>query len=321
MGNYCNHLKQAESAKANNAKAEEFLVTKEKLKSLNLDKSDLATLKEASENGVIKLYILPDNNLAVPSLSVKSHENPLKYLHVRNLKCPLTKCQEKRSKLHTLIKKEGPICLHTLLGYCAQPQVLGAASSKEKAKPIPKLDRDLTVKYILENIQNNFPTMSEKTTSFLVKNFEFTKDLLKSENISEEICEHIPSECHSCPETKLLDWPYPAKRAFFISMAGFKEIKLDIKTCPTCRVAYYPDLYSRGLFPVHNKFLLSYDFLLDLYNLLVTGSSLIENIEAKFLLLGKCNGYDEEVLKTNLSNNVKNIEKITIATISTLSEQ
>ena len=85
-----------------------------------------------------------------------------------------------------------------------------------------------------------------------------------------------------------------------------------------CKVAYYPELYSEGLLPLHNKFILSFDLILDFYNQLVTGSSLIENVEAKFLLLGKCNGFEEDDLLRNLSNHSKNIEKFVIATIASL---
>ena len=320
MTNYCTHLKQAADAKANNVTAKEFLVTKEKIKSLKLDKDDLAVLGEASVNGLIPVYILPDNNLAVPALGDKSHENPLDYLHIRDLKCPLQKCREKRAKLHTLIHKEGPICLHTLLGTCTLDPVESLKDTSAKKKPVPKLDRDSTVRYIVNNIQNHFPTMSQDKSAFLVRNCKYVQYLMQAENISKEIEKHVPTECPSCPGSQLLDWPYPAKKAFFVSLGAFKEIKLDLKTCSDCRTGYYPDLFAQGLIPLHNKFLLSYDLLFDLNNLNVTGSSLIDIIEAKYLLLGMCHGQKEENLKVNLSNNAKMIEKIVIATSSTLSE-
>ena len=103
-----------------------------------------------------------------------------------------------------------------------------------------------------------------------------------------------------------------------MSMGNLKEIKMDIKTCPSCRIAYYPDLYSKGLFPLHNKFLLSYDLLMDVNNLLVTGSSLVENITEKMMLLGKCDKVSEEAVRTNISNNAKNIERVCIALIAAL---
>ena len=101
-------------------------------------------------------------------------------------------------------------------------------------------------------------------------------------------------------------------------MGNLKEIKMEIKTCPSCSVAYYPDMYSKGLFPLHNKFLLSYDLLMDVNNLLVTGSSLVENISEKMILLGKCDEVSEEAVRINISNNAKNIEKVSIALLAAL---
>ena len=103
-----------------------------------------------------------------------------------------------------------------------------------------------------------------------------------------------------------------------MSMGNLKEIQMDIKTCPSCKIAYYPELYSKGLFPLHNKFLLSYDLLMDVNNLLVTGSSLVENITEKMILLGKCDEVGEEAVLKNISNNAKNIERVCIALIAAL---
>ena len=123
MTSYCDHLEAAADAIANDDKAEEFVIKKEKLDMLKLEKGDLEMLSRANVDGELKVYILPDNNLAVPSLYDRSHENPLDFLHIKNLKCPLSKCHDKRAKVHTLLKKEGPICLHTLLAYCVKDQL------------------------------------------------------------------------------------------------------------------------------------------------------------------------------------------------------
>lgn len=323
MEKYCEHLQQAEEAKANNVKADEFQVKNTKLDSLNLDECDLRKLKAASKDGCVTTFILPGSNLAVPSLVERSHDNPLEFLHLKNLKCPLQKCKEKKSKLHTLMKKDGPICLHSLLGHCTQSSepesVMG--SKPDKAKPIPKVDRDLTVRYVHDQIKEHFPTMTSKGVSqFLVKNSLYIKSLVLKQNISEEINSQVPSMCKFCENSKLVTWPYGAKKSYFLSMGHFQELSLKIKTCKLCKMAYYPELYSEGLLPVHNKFILSFDIIMDFYNLLVTGSSLIENIEAKFLLLGKCNGFEEDALRVNLSNHGKNIEKCVIAATSSLSE-
>ena len=322
MENYCEHLDKAHEAHVKNVKADEFQVTISKLKSLKLDESDIGIIEAASKNSSVTVYILHGTNIAVPSLFNKSHDNPLEFLHLRNLECPLNSCKERRSKLHTLMKKDRQLCLHSLLGHCV-PSTLKVEDSasvlKEKTKAAPKIERDLTVNYIYKQIQEHFPTMCDKTSStFLARNLQYTTSLLQRSDISAEINSHVRNKCTICLNTKLKKWPFQHKKSFLLSMGALREIEIDVKTCPNCRIAYYPDLYSKGLFPLHNKLLMSYDLLMDLYNLLVTGSSLVANIEAKFILLGRCNGYDEEHLRTNLSNNAKDIEKMAIATIASL---
>ena len=50
----------------------------------------------------------------------------------------------------------------------------------------------------------------------------------------------------------------------------------------------------------------------------VTGSSLIDNISKKILLLANCCGIPEDNVIVNLSNTSKNIEKTVIAIIAAL---
>ena len=79
----------------------------------------------------------------------------------------------------------------------------------------------------------------------------------------------------------------------------------------------FSDLYHRGLFPLHNSFLLTSDFLLDFINTLVTGSSAVEFVKSKLVLLGKCEGISEQ-LQTNIQNHAKRIERASIAFLSVI---
>ena len=79
----------------------------------------------------------------------------------------------------------------------------------------------------------------------------------------------------------------------------------------------FSDLYHRGLFPMHNSFLLTSDFLLDFLNTLVTGSSAVEFVKSKLVLLGKCEGISEQ-LQTNIQNHAKRIERASIAFLSVI---
>lgn len=113
---YCSHLKDAKEAAENKLTAKENYVSIQKLKSFNLKAEDMEVLQSVSSGENIKVYSAPGKNLVVPSLREKSHECPVPYVHLRDLKCPLNSCKDKQSKLHTLAKKEPVICLHSLLG-------------------------------------------------------------------------------------------------------------------------------------------------------------------------------------------------------------
>ena len=63
------------------------MIKKEQFEKLKLEKSDLEILDKVCEDGELKVFDLPDNNIAVPSFYVKSHENPLEYLHIRICTC------------------------------------------------------------------------------------------------------------------------------------------------------------------------------------------------------------------------------------------
>lgn len=68
---------------------------------------------------------------------------------------------------------------------------------------------------------------------------------------------------------------------------------------------------------MHNRFLLTIDFLLEFKSNLVIGSSTIETIKQKIILLGLCEGISSH-LRANLSNHCKNIEMACIAVTSLL---
>ena len=124
MENYCHHLEKAREAEEKQINATFVTLTMKDFEDLKIDTNHLNILKNNCQDGyALNVYTLPGNNLAVPSLYEKSHDNPLNMLHVKDNKCPLQMCKEKRSKLHSLMKKETPLCLHTLLTHCAQAKV------------------------------------------------------------------------------------------------------------------------------------------------------------------------------------------------------
>ena len=76
-------------------------------------------------------------------------------------------------------------------------------------------------------------------------------------------------------------------------------------------------MYKKGIFPIHNRFLITIDFLLDFYNTLAAGSGTIDTIKRKLKLLGLCEDISEHVDK-NLVNHSLDIEMACIAVTSIL---
>ena len=105
-------------------------------------------------------------------------------------------------------------------------------------------------------------------------------------------------------------------KSYFISMGHLREVTIELKVCPTCRRAYYPEFYKNGVMFIHNKFVLTIEAILDLNHELQTGGSFIEAVKKKILLLGKLEGLKESALESDLTNNVLKLEKVVVAVMS-----
>ena len=90
-------------------------------------------------------------------------------------------------------------------------------------------------------------------------------------------------------------------------------MKIPVKWCPTCSCAFYPNLYDKGLISIHNKVMVSFDFLMDMINVLRTGGPLTETIQQRIRLLGVSCGIGIEEVETDLKNLAIKIEKSTVA--------
>ena len=103
---YCRHIKLAEEAFKAELFAQEIKVSAEKLKKKLKNKISKQKIDElASDEGSISIFVLPGNHVVVPSCTEQSAEAPLPYLHLKKDICHFSKCKEKTSKLHSLIKK------------------------------------------------------------------------------------------------------------------------------------------------------------------------------------------------------------------------
>ena len=79
----------------------------------------------------------------------------------------------------------------------------------------------------------------------------------------------------------------------------------------------FSEIYHRGIFPLHNSFLLTIDFLLDFMHSLVAGTSSIVYVTKKIELLSQCESLSEQ-FQSNVQNHSKKIERACIAVLSIL---
>ena len=112
---YCKHLELADEARTAGIHAEKKEVKMKHIKKLIKNESDCEELAKVSSGGKIIIWKLPDQTYIVPSMAELTHESPVEFLHISNNKCPLSKCKEKKSKIHALSRKDQPLCLHTFL--------------------------------------------------------------------------------------------------------------------------------------------------------------------------------------------------------------
>ena len=236
---YCNHLEEALKAYEIQDYADKKFLKIEELEKVLKNPDDIITLKASATDGNIPVYLLPGNNHVVPSFCPPSHESPLQLIHVRNFKCALQSCQEKRSKLHSLVAKQPPTCLHSLLCHAVtDPKSPKLPMQREF---VPKINRDLTINFVIEQIQCKFPSMASFQSNESIRSSrEFVEDIIRNQSRNEAILKHTPTVCKFCKEVVLVDWPYKSKQSFLLSMGHISRIEIPLKVCTTCKRVFYP---------------------------------------------------------------------------------
>ena len=243
--NYCDHLIQADKVLKCKEYAEPSILDLDDLKKTMSDE-DFAVLSTGCSDGKLLIWKLPENVYVVPSFCELSHETPLSYIHIRDKKCPLATCKEKKSKLHTLTKKDQPLCNHTLLIHHSTGQ---HESPTTKREFFPKLNRDQTTKIVMDNILSHFPSMtSMDSTGFVHTSRRFVEKLVskKRKHRDQAIREQTKTTCTFCPDVLLEDWPFSAKQGFLLSLGHMVKIKILLKFCRRCKVLFYPGKFSKN---------------------------------------------------------------------------
>ena len=142
------------------------------------------------------------------------------------------------------------------------------------------IDIDLTIKDVIENIGNGFPSSLKECeeSDYLARSRTFLDLLVVFPNKLNQILQTLPSHCKYC-HVELYDWKHKGAKSYFLSMGHIKEIKIQLRVCSKCKRAFYPDFYENGLIFLHNKFLVTLELILDLSHILETGGSSIESIK------------------------------------------
>lgn len=69
------------------------------------------------------------------------------------------------------------------------------------------------------------------------------------------------------------EWSPPNKvtHAFLISIGFMCRVQIPVMLCKGCGILNYPKLIQYGVFPLHNKCLISLDFVMEIKDMLVSG--------------------------------------------------
>lgn len=138
------------------------------------------------------------------------------FLFSRQLICPLEGCKKKgRSKMHTLLSKARPLCLHTILAITAD-----ASGDKKEIKTVEHLiDYRGTVEYVIEQIQSNFPTSfrSLEEGKFLSASKTFVDKMITSDESLIYSLQCVPANCCRCC-CSLEVWKRKTPRSYLITL-------------------------------------------------------------------------------------------------------
>ena len=189
-----------------------------------------------------------------------------------------------------------------------------------------------TVDILLEQIEKHFPVFNEEALKdFLPNNKTFVDSLCSDDDVNSRIFGYLPESCVGCHMTDTLElWPHLAANPILISVGHLRKIKIPVLCCTNCNIANYPDMISFGVFPIHNKVLISIDYILDVKDnlvsgreyyiclfsilLLIPGSSVIDRIINKMSLLSMMHGLSG--MEVNVRNTAISIQECAIGNIT-----
>ena len=95
-----------------------------------------------------------------------------------------------------------------------------------------------------------------------------------AEDINLKINDYRSTSCLHCLKSDLLEEWLPPKKvsnAFLITIGFLCQVQIPVMLCTGCGVLNYPKMIQYGVFPLHNKCLVSLDFVMEVKDVLVTG--------------------------------------------------
>ena len=137
------------------------------------------------------------------------------------MSCPLEACKQKgRSKMHTLISKAKPLCLHEILAIAA------AVPVKKTTKPVEhRINFKDTVKKVIKNIGTLFPSSfrSFEDGKFLAASKTYVDKMISSEeDLENSLKWSVPTMCDTC-HCNLEEWKHKSPRSYLITLGKLSE--------------------------------------------------------------------------------------------------
>ena len=262
----CLHLK----ACVGENKSTKLFVNVTSLKPFINSSETLTTVEEASVDGILPVFLLPNEMLALSSFLPLSHECPSGMVHIdtKKMKCPLKKCG-KSPGYHFLVKRE-MMCLHLLI--CKL--VAQKSDTKHSAKSIsvsPLFSKVKTAEFVVKKVRDHIPSAldEEKEQQFLQESFAFQTELLEVRDISDfvveicELCEGFTEKRQKKTDNNLIVTP------------GFVvQVGIQTTLCKHCDMLFYPNLYHKGFVPISDNLLVTWSYLVDARNQLFSGNKI-----------------------------------------------
>ena len=137
------------------------------------------------------------------------------------MNCPLEGCKQKgRSKMHTLISKAKPLCLHEILAISADVPV------KKTTKPVEhRINFEGTVKKVIKNIRTLFPSSfrSFEDGKFLAASKSYVDKIISTkEDLENSLNLSVPTKCDTC-HCHLEEWKNKSPRSYLITLGKLSK--------------------------------------------------------------------------------------------------